>query len=132
MSRRETEQAGADVLIRQRVADYAKAISAKDIDAVMSFFAPNVVSFDLAIHDLRYVGADAKRLEWLKVFAAYRSIDYEVTDMHVTGDGDIAFVHAVNHVKGTLHSGQTAASRDLHGCRLARGGAGVRLRGVAN
>jgi ketosteroid isomerase-like protein len=37
----------AEALIRQRVVDYAKAISAKDIDAVMSFFAPDLVSFDI-------------------------------------------------------------------------------------
>jgi ketosteroid isomerase-like protein len=97
----------AEALIRQRVVDYAKAISAKDIDAVMSFFAPSLVSFDIAIDTLRYVGADNKRREWLKAFAAYSSIDYEVRDLNVTAHGDLAFVHAVNHVNGTLASGQT-------------------------
>lgn len=56
----------AEALIRQGVEDYAKAISAKDIDSVMSFFAPNLVSFDIAIKTLRYVGADNKRREWQK------------------------------------------------------------------
>jgi ketosteroid isomerase-like protein len=97
----------AEALIRQRVVDYAKAISAKNIDAVMSFFAPSLVSFDIAIDTLRYVGADNKRREWLKAFAAYSSIDYEVRDLNVTAHGDLAFVHAVNHVNGTLASGQT-------------------------
>jgi ketosteroid isomerase-like protein len=96
----------AEALIQQRVEGYAKAISAKDIDRVMSFFAPNVVSFDIAIKTLRYVGADNKRREWEKAFAAYSSIAYEVRDLHVTTHGDLAFVHAVNHVKGTLASGQ--------------------------
>jgi ketosteroid isomerase-like protein len=59
----------AEALIRQRIEDYAKAISAKDIDAVMSFFAHNLVSFDVAINTLRYVGADGKRREWQKAFA---------------------------------------------------------------
>ena len=54
----------AEALVRQRVEDYAKAISAKDIDRVMSFFAPNLVSFDIAIKTLRYVGAEGKRREW--------------------------------------------------------------------
>jgi ketosteroid isomerase-like protein len=97
----------AEALIRQRVEDYAKAISAKDIDAVMSFFGPNLVSFDIAINTLRYVGADGKRREWQKAFAAYGSIDYEVSDLNVTTDGGFALVHALNHVKGTLASGQT-------------------------
>jgi ketosteroid isomerase-like protein len=88
--------AGAD--IRQRVEDYAKAISAKDIEAVMSFFAPDVVSFDIAIKTLGYVGADGKRREWQKAFAAYSSIAYDVRDLNVTMDGELALIHAVNHV----------------------------------
>jgi ketosteroid isomerase-like protein len=99
-------EAVAEALIRQRVEDYAKAIGAKDIDPVMSFFAPNLVSFDIAINTLRYTGADGKRREWQKAFAAYASIDYEVRDLNVTTDGELALVHALNHVKGTLTSGQ--------------------------
>jgi ketosteroid isomerase-like protein len=95
-----------EALVRQRVEDYAKAISAKDIDRVMSFFAPNLVSFDIAIKTLRYVGADRKRRERQKAFAAYRSIAYEVRDLNVTPHGELAFVHAVNHVTGTLASGR--------------------------
>jgi len=40
MSEGEKEEAVAEALIRQRVEDYAKAISAKDIDSVMSFLHP--------------------------------------------------------------------------------------------
>jgi ketosteroid isomerase-like protein len=108
MSRSEKEEAAAEILIRQRVEDYARAIGAKNIDSVMSFFAPDLVSFDIAIKALRYVGADNKRREWQRVFAAYRSITYEVRDLNVTTQGELAFVHAVNHVTGTLTSGQIA------------------------
>jgi ketosteroid isomerase-like protein len=80
-------------------------ISAKDIDGVMSFFAPDLVSFDIAIKTLGYVGADNKRREWKKVFAAYRLIAYEVRDLNVRTQGDLAIVHAVTHVNGTLASG---------------------------
>jgi ketosteroid isomerase-like protein len=105
MSSGDKEEAVAETLIRQRIEDYANAISAKDIDGVMSFFAPTLVSFDIAIKTLRYVGADNKRREWQKVFATYRSIAYEVRDLNITTHGDLAFVHAVNHVNGTLASG---------------------------
>jgi uncharacterized protein (TIGR02246 family) len=101
-----TEEAVAEADIRQRIEDYAKAISAKDIDAVMSFFAPDVVSFDIAIKTLRYAGADNKDREWQKAFAAYSSIAYDVRDLNVAMDGELALVHAVNHVKGTLASGE--------------------------
>jgi ketosteroid isomerase-like protein len=99
------EEAVAEALIRQRIEEYANAISAKDIDGVMSLFAPNLVSFDIAIKTLRYVGADNKRREWQNVFATFRSIAYEVQDLNVTTHGDLAFVHAVNHVNGRLASG---------------------------
>ena|SRR5215218_6234603 len=101
-----TEEIVAEADIQHRVADYAKAISAKDIDAVMSFFAPDVVSFDIAIKTLRYVGADRKRREWQQAFTVYRSIAYDVRDLNVTMDGELAVVHAVNHVKGTLAGGE--------------------------
>ena len=50
----EKEEAVAEALIRQRVEDLANSIRAKDINGVMSLYAPDIVSFDvgapLAIH----------------------------------------------------------------------------------
>ncbi len=95
----------AEALIRQRIEDLAKAIRAKDIDGVMSLYASNIVSFDI-VPPLRYAGADGKRRAWQDVFAAYPGpIVYEVRDLNVSTDGELAFVHSVNHVKGTLASG---------------------------
>ena len=37
----------AEALVRQRIEDVAKALRAKDIDGVMSLYAPNIVSFDI-------------------------------------------------------------------------------------
>ena len=36
-----------EINIRQRVGDFVKVICAKDIDGVMSLYAPDLVSFDL-------------------------------------------------------------------------------------
>ena len=47
----------AEALIRQRIEDTVKAIGAKDIDGVMAFYTPDIVSFDLG-PPLRYAGAD--------------------------------------------------------------------------
>ena len=95
----------AEALIRQRVEDLAKAIRAKDINGVMSLYAPNIVSFDI-VPPLRYVGADGKRRAWRESFAAYTGpIAYEVRDLDVTTHSELAFVHSVNHVNGTLASG---------------------------
>jgi ketosteroid isomerase-like protein len=90
--------------IQQRVADYVKAIREKDINSVMSFFASSLVSFDLA-PPLSYSGADGKRREWQKAFAAFRSINYEVRDLNVTADGGLAIVRGLNHFTGTPPNG---------------------------
>lgn len=98
----------AEALIRQRVEDWVKSLRAKDIDGVTSFYAPNIVSFDIG-PPLRYAGADNKRRAWQEVFAAYNGpISYEVRDLNVTTHGEQAFVHSLNHVKGTLASGHTS------------------------
>ena len=96
-----------EALIRQRVEDCAKAIGAKDIDRVMSLYAPNIVSFDLN-PPLGYAGIDNKRRAWEKFFATYTGpVAYEVRDLSLTTDGELAFVHSLNHVSGTLASGHT-------------------------
>jgi ketosteroid isomerase-like protein len=106
MSQGEKEEAVAEALIRQRVEDAVKALRAKDIDGVMPLYAPNIVSFDLT-PPLRYAGADGKRRAWQGAFATFTGpFDYEVRDLNVTTQGDLAFVYSLNHVKGTLASGR--------------------------
>jgi len=95
----------AEALIRQRVEDWVNAIRAKDLDGVVSLYASNIVSFDI-VPPLRYAGADNKRRAWQEAFAAYSGpIAYEVRDLSVTTHGELAFVHSLNHVSGTLASG---------------------------
>ena len=95
----------AEALIRQRVEEYAKAIRARDLDGVMSLYAPDIVSFDVD-PPLRYAGADNKRRAWQAFFAARTGrIGYEVRELSIATQGDLAFVHGLNHVSGTLASG---------------------------
>jgi ketosteroid isomerase-like protein len=95
----------AEAIIRQRIEDWTKAIRAKDIDRVVSLYASNIVSFDI-VPPLRYAGADNKRRAWQAAFATYTGpIAYEVRELNVTTHGELAFVHSLNHVSGTLASG---------------------------
>jgi ketosteroid isomerase-like protein len=115
----------AEALIRERVQDYAKAVSAKDIVRVMSFFATDMVSFDLE-PPLRYAGADNKRRRWQEGFAVFDTIAYEVRELSVTTHGELAFVHALNNFKGALAGGHitnvwvrwTACFRQIDGVWL--------------
>ena len=98
----------AEALIRGRIEDLVKALNAKDIDGVMSLYAPNIVSFDI-VAPLRYVGAENKRRAWQEAFAAYTGpFAYKLHDLNVTthGEGELAFVHSLNHVNATLASAQ--------------------------
>ena len=91
--------------IQQRIEEWAKSFRAKDIDGIMSLYASDIVSFDIA-PPLRYVGADNKRRAWQETFAAYTGpIAYEVRDLNITTHGELAFVHSLNHVNGTLANG---------------------------
>lgn len=95
----------ADSVIQRRIEDWAKAIRARDIDGVMAFYAPGIVSFDLN-PPLRYAGTENKREAWQKFFAAYVGpVDYEVRDLSVMSDGELAFADSLNHVKGTAPGG---------------------------
>ena len=94
-----------ETLIRTRVEDLAKAIGAKDIDRVMALYARDLVSFDLT-PPLRRFGADEKRRAWQEVFAASSGpIAYELRDLTVMTNGELAVVHSVNRINSTLPRG---------------------------
>jgi ketosteroid isomerase-like protein len=95
--------------IRAQIDALAQAIRAHDLDAAMSLYAPNVVSFDFE-PPLQHVGAEAKRRNWVAVFAAYRRpLGYDVHDLTIAvGDG-VAFTHSLNRISGTLTNGAKTA-----------------------
>ena len=72
-------------------------------------------------------GAHGNRRAWREAFAAYTGpIAYDVRELSVTTHGELAFVHSINHVNGTLASGHitdlwlrwTACFRRIDGVRL--------------
>lgn len=96
----------AEAAIRQRIDDAVGAVRSRDIDTLTSLYAPDVVSFDVGA-PLRYTGRDNKRRAWDEFFAAYAGpIAYDVHELNVTTQGDVAFVHSLNHVSGTLVNGR--------------------------
>lgn len=102
------EEGVAEAQIRQRVDDWTKAIRARDLDGVVSLYASDIASFDI-VPPLRYVGTDNKRRAWEEAFAAYSGpIAYEIRELSVATHGELAFVHSLNHVSGTLASGHAS------------------------
>lgn len=92
--------------IRKRVDDYIAAIHAKDLERVMVIFAPDLVSFDLEA-PLQHMGAKSKRANWTKAFAVYEApIGYEIKDLVITLNDDLAMTRSVNRISGTLNNGK--------------------------
>ena len=86
-----------DIEIRASIDGFVGSIRARLLDGVMAVFAPDVVSFDLG-PPLRHGGGAEFRERWQTLFDAHEgAIEYEVHDLHVTGDGDVAFSRSLNH-----------------------------------
>jgi uncharacterized protein (TIGR02246 family) len=109
--------------IKRVIEGGVEALRDKNIEGVMSFYAQEVVSFDI-VPPLRYVGAEAFRKVWEEVFFVYQGpIDYEIHDLTITVGDDVAFTHSLNRISGTLNTGQktdlwlrvTACFRKING-----------------
>jgi ketosteroid isomerase-like protein len=102
-----TEHPTDEVGIRQRIEALAGAIRGLDLEAVMSIYLTDVVSFDIE-PPLQHVGAEAKRKNWERVFAVYEHpLGYEIRALTITVREDVAFAHSLNRLSGTLKSGTT-------------------------
>src|SRR5262245_31890143 len=91
--------------IRHLIDRWVKALHAKDVDAIMSVYAPDVLVFDLA-PPLRHAAAGLHRsnfAEWLATFQA--PIGSEIRDLSITVGDDVAFCHCFNRINGVRTSG---------------------------
>jgi uncharacterized protein (TIGR02246 family) len=86
-------RADEEVRIRRLIDDWAKAVRASDIDAIMAHYAPDVRAFD-AIAQLEFKGADAYRKHWQACIAMCPGpMIFEIHDLGIeVGDG-LAFGH---------------------------------------
>jgi uncharacterized protein (TIGR02246 family) len=99
-------KADDEAQIRRVIEGWAKALRAKDVDGVVSHYAADIVSFDLA-PPLQHVGTDALRkgLEaWFPTFQG--PVGYEVGDLSITTSGDVAFCRSFSRISGTRTDGE--------------------------
>ena len=93
-----------EVAIKRVIEGGVEAVRHKNIEGVMSLYAPEVVSFDI-VPPLRYVGADAFRNVWEEVFSSFQSpIGYEMHDLTMTVGECNVFAHSLNHISGTMNN----------------------------
>ena len=102
----ETHTTNSEAAIRELIDRFANAFRAKDVDGIMSFFAKDIVSFDI-LPPLQTVGAETFVTHWQQFFESHQGpIHVEFPDVRIAASDDVAFSYCVHRIKGTLKSGQ--------------------------
>lgn len=98
-----------ETVIRNVLDDEAKALYAKDADAMVAHYANDIVICNLA-PPLCRKSADARDTAGLKEwFATWKGpIGRETRDLHIETGGDIAFAYCFNRMSGTKRGGEAA------------------------
>ncbi len=91
--------------IRELLEQRAAATRAKDVDGATALLAEDVVTFDV-VEPLRHVGAESVRERAAAWFATFDGpIGYEMHDLRVAVDEQVAFASCVYKVSGKLQAG---------------------------
>jgi ketosteroid isomerase-like protein len=102
----ETTKKTPEAEIRDLVDDWVKGLHEKDIKRVMSHYAADIVSFDLA-PPLQYTGAVALKKSFEEWFPSFLGpVNYEIRDLNITASDDIGFCRSINRISGTRSDGE--------------------------
>jgi PhnB protein len=95
----------AEIEIRSLVERWAGRLRAKDVEGVLSHYAPDIVSYDLA-PPLEYVGAQSLRESLQAWFPTFRGpLGYEVRNLAISAGDDLAFCRSLNRISGARTDG---------------------------
>jgi uncharacterized protein (TIGR02246 family) len=90
---------------------FAAAFKAKDVNAIMASYLPDesLFVFDV-IPPRQYVGAKAYRKDWEDFFASFPGPveTFEINDLKVMTDGNLAFSHSIQRAVVTDKDGKKA------------------------
>jgi uncharacterized protein (TIGR02246 family) len=107
----ENRETNDEAQIRELIDRWLKSLRAKDLDGIMSCYAPDILLFDI-LPPLQYVGTDAYRKNWAKWFPTFQdSIGYEIRDLSVTTGDKVAFSHSLNRISGKRTDGEESDVR---------------------
>jgi uncharacterized protein (TIGR02246 family) len=97
--------------VRALLERWSEAARTKDIDRLMSLYAPDIVYFDV-VPPLRFSGPAAVRANFLRWFGGWKSeIGLDVRDMNIQAAGDVAAAYMLIRVSGTLQDGREVGYR---------------------
>ncbi len=82
---------------------FIAAVKAKDLDAIMKVYVPDQTLFVFDVEPPRqYVGAAAYRKDWQAFLDSFNGpIIFELTDLDITTDDNLAYSHSIQRVAGT-------------------------------
>jgi ketosteroid isomerase-like protein len=91
--------------VLDRIESWTRSLRAKDVDGVMSHYAPGALAFDLA-PPLTHRGDEIRKgLEaWFPTWDG--PIGYEVRDLAVTATSELAFAHGLSRLTGKRTNGE--------------------------
>jgi ketosteroid isomerase-like protein len=103
-----TDGTHADTAIRDHIDAMTQAIREKDVESLMTHYAPDVVVSDLTA-PLDVQGADAYRKKFERWFGSIEGpVDYEMDDLNISVDDDVGQSLGTAHVRGTRTNGHKA------------------------
>ncbi len=99
-------EASNEARIRTLMDAQIKAIRARDVDASMSNYAADIVSFDV-VNTLQKIGLDECRKRAEEWFSSFQGpIEYEISELSISAGDALAFSHSLNHVNATNNEGK--------------------------
>ena len=115
----------SETQVRQLLMGWEKAFRAKDVDAVMRVYASGaaVVAYDV-VPPLARIGRNTYRKNYEEFFAMYEGpLEIEFRDLRIVAGNDVAFIHCLERVSGTLKGGQKSETwlRVTSGLRRIKG-----------
>ena len=91
--------------IRRQIGDFVKAFRGRDINLMMSLYAPGMVAFDI-VPPLRDVGTATYKKTWEKTFRQFAGpINIETRDVNIVTGSGVAFSYMLFHIQATMANG---------------------------
>lgn len=102
--------------VRQVMEQLADAVRSGQIEAIMSFYDPSLVAFDIA-PPLRFISATEYRKNWESMFTTMFNfpVNYEFSEEKIMVSGDLAVFHALIHTKGTFKHPEPGQENEMEG-----------------
>jgi uncharacterized protein (TIGR02246 family) len=98
--------ANTETEIRDKLDDWVHAVRAKDVARICAHYAPDIVAFD-AIGKLQFKGIEAYRKHWETCMTMCSGpMIFELHELKIAANEDLAFVHALNRCGGTGPDGK--------------------------